>query len=500
MASGQDELLFGRLALHYKLITPSQLDQVHALHALAGGRRQLPDILVEMGYLTQRQVEQLQIVQHEYLEKRRQQAAAHATPQLVEVPAAPPPAAAPATPATSATPLITAAPGAIGPAISPEGGATLPPLAAFGTPAATRATPATGALPVFSGGARQIDGVLLEAIARGASDVHFHCGSPIGVRINGRISDLGPQPLAPDVAARLIDEILNDDQRARLNRHGQVDLAYNMPGRARFRANAYRQQRGLDAVFRAIPEEPPTLQALGMPESLARLADYHQGMVLITGPAGCGKSATMAALIDIVNRTRSDHIITVEDPIETIHVSRMCAVNQRQVGPHTQSFARALRAALREDPDVIAIGELRDLETISLAVTAAETGHLVLATLHTNNSIRTINRMLGVFPPNQQAQMRTMISESLRAVVSQRLLPRLDGNGRVPALEILMITKAVSNLIRENKTFQIRSILQTGVSHGMIQLDASLADLVKRRIVSREEALLQAEDPSKLPP
>ncbi|MBV8202797.1 MAG: type IV pilus twitching motility protein PilT [Acidobacteria bacterium] len=337
------------------------------------------------------------------------------------------------------------------------------------------------------------------AVERGASDVHIHSGAPIGVRLVGRLEDLDGQPVAPDAAARMIEEALDDDQRALLARHGQVDFAYTLPGRARFRANAYRQQRGVDAVFRSIPSQPPTLLSLGLPESLARLADHHQGMVLITGPSGCGKSATMAALLNIINQTRADHIVTVEDPIEYIHPSRKGIVNQRQVGPHTASFARALRAALREDPDVVAIGELRDLETISLAVTAAETGHLVLGTLHTNSAIRTINRMLGVFPPNLQSQMRTMISESLRAVVSQRLLARADGRGRVAALEVLILTKAAANLIRENKTFQIRSILQTGAAHGMVQLDASLAELVRSGVVTRDEALLQAEDPAKIP-
>jgi twitching motility protein PilT len=276
-----------------------------------------------------------------------------------------------------------------------------------------------------------------------------------------------------------------------------VDFAYTLPGVGRFRSNAYRQQRGLDAVFRAIPPIPPTLEQLGLPASLSRFANFHQGMVLLTGPAGCGKSSTLAALVNIINQERHDHIITIEDPIEYIHASKGCVVNQRQVGPHTGSFARALRAALREDPDIIAIGELRDLETISLALTAAETGHLVLATLHTNNAIRTVNRILGVFPPNQQEQIRTMVSESLRAVVSQRLVTRADGNGRVPALEVLVANKAVGNLIRENKTFQIRSVLQTGAAHGMCLLDASLADLVKNRIITREEALKHADEPQR---
>jgi twitching motility protein PilT len=564
MASGQEELLFGRLALHYKLITAGQLDEVHGLHGLAGGRRQLPEILVEMGYLTQRQVDQLLVVQRDYVHKQRAKAAAAPG----EAPPARPPLPAPAPGAeraaagaatgggdggpddtvatgsgtagsntagaatgadTGARPFAaTAAPagltmGASAPAIPGTGDTVpLPPLAE----AARAASPSAAALPAgqaggaaspaapagwqqvaaaaapWSGGAagkRQLDALLALAIERGASDVHLHSGAPIGLRLLGRLEDLDPQPLAPEVAARMIEEVLDDEQRAALARHGQIDFAHALPGRARFRGNAYRQQRGLDAVFRSIPSEPPTLHSLGLPESLARLADYHQGMVLITGPSGCGKSATMAALLSIINQTRTDHVITVEDPIEFLHPSLRAIVNQRQVGLHTGSFARALRAALREDPDVIAIGELRDLETISLAITAAETGHLVFGTLHTNGAVRTINRLLGVFPPSQQAQMRAMIAESLRAVVSQRLLARADGSGRVPALEVLIVTKAAANLIRDNKTFQIRSILQTGAAHGMAQLDASLAELVKSGTVTRAEALLQAEDAAKIP-
>jgi twitching motility protein PilT len=553
MASGQEELLFGRLALHYKLITAGQLEEVHGLHALAGGRRRLPEILVEMGYLSQRQVDQLLVVQRDYLEKRRaaQAAAAAAAPGSSAAAATATASSAPAAdgrldssataPTTAPEPSAARAAAALGPPLPstaraaasayapaastagsddtvavPGGPGAAGAPSAPGAPGAPRAAgapsasaPAAAAWPEIAatatpwlGGAagqRQLDAVLALAVERGASDIHIHSGAPIGVRLVGSLVDLDPQPLAPAVAARMIEEVLNDDQRAALARHGQIDLAYTLPGRARFRANVFRQQRGLDAVFRSIPSQPPTLLSLGLPESLARLADYHQGMVLITGPSGCGKSATMAALINIINQTRTEHIVTVEDPIEYIHPSRRGIVNQRQVGPHTASFARALRAALREDPDVIAIGELRDLETISLAITAAETGHLVLGTLHTNNSVRTINRMLGVFPPSQQGQMRTMISESLRAVVSQRLVARADGSGRVPALEVLVVTKAVANLIRESKTFQIRSILQTGAGHGMIQLDASLAELVRSGVVTRDEAVLHAEDPAKIP-
>ena len=343
----------------------------------------------------------------------------------------------------------------------------------------------------------RLDTLLTAAVLRRASDVHVHACAPVKMRINGILQELDNEVLEPEIADEVIREILTPEQTAALDTRGQIDFAYTIPGIGRFRSNAYRQQRGLDAVFRAIPPEPPTLSDLGLPGALARFCNYHQGMVLITGPAGCGKSSTLAALLRILNEERSDHIITIEDPIEYIHRSQRCVVNQRQVGRHTDSFARALRAALREDPDIIALGELRDLETISLALTAAETGHLVIATLHTSNSIRTINRILGVFPPEQQDQIRTMVSESLRAVISQRLVNRADGQGRVPALEILVCNKAVGNLIRENKTFQIRSVLQTGSSQGMCLLDASLADLVKKGIITSEEAARHAEEPAK---
>jgi twitching motility protein PilT len=360
-------------------------------------------------------------------------------------------------------------------------------------------SPAPAAAPVLAwrSAARRLDTLLEYAVARNASDIHVHSAAPLKMRINGRFQEIEVEPLDRALATEMIREVLTPEQQAAIEAHGQVDFAYTLPGLGRFRSNAYRQQRGLDAVFRAIPPEPPTLASLGLPESLARFANFHQGMVLITGPAGCGKSSTLAAMINIINQDRRDHIITVEDPIEYLHRSQQCVVNQRQVGRHTGTFARALRAALREDPDIIALGELRDLETISLALTAAETGHLVLATLHTSNAIRTINRILGVFPPEQQEQIKTMVSESLRAVVSQRLVPRADGNGRVPALEVLVCTKAVGNLIRENKTFQIRSILQTGSAQGMCLLDGSLQELVKNKVITREEAMRQADDPQK---
>ena len=292
---------------------------------------------------------------------------------------------------------------------------------------------------------------------------------------------------------------LSAEQRAALDERGQLDFALPGPGRRPLpRQRLPRSSAASTPCSAHIPAEPPTLEDLGLPTTLAKFTNYHQGLVLVTGPANCGKSSTLAALVRILNEERRDHILTIEDPIEYVHESKRCVVNQRSVGPHTGSFARALRAALREDPDVIVIGELRDFETVSLALTAAETGHLVLGTLHTNGAVRTINRIVGVFPADQQEQVRSMVSESLRAVVSQRLVTTADGSGRVPALEILVVNKAIGNLIRENKTFQVQSQLQMGASQGMCMLDDSLNQLVKEKVVTKEEALRHAEDPKRI--
>jgi twitching motility protein PilT len=336
-----------------------------------------------------------------------------------------------------------------------------------------------------------LDRVLRDAVERGASDIHLHSGDAVRLRIGGCIDESGTPLPAGSSLEQLALAGLTAAERSEFAERGEIDFRYAIDGVSRFRANAYRQQRGIDAVFRAIPLAAPTIptiEDLGLPRSLARFTSYHQGMVLVTGPTGCGKTSTLAALVDLINEERQEHILTIEDPIEYVHPSKRCLVNQRSVRRHTESFARALRAALREDPDVIVIGELRDLETISLALTAAETGHLVLATLHTENAIRTVNRLVGAFPADQQSQVRTMLADSLRAVVSQRLLPRSDGAGRVAALETLVVTKAVANLIRENKTFQIHSILQTGASQGMGLLDQSIREHVQSGVVAADAA------------
>ena len=347
-------------------------------------------------------------------------------------------------------------------------------------------------------GTDELARLLRLGVEQQASDIHIHSGVPLRVRRHGRFESLGGEPFPPQRAEELVRAALTPEQEALFDERGELDFAYTLEGVGRFRVNAYREQRGTDAVFRHIPAEAPTLDELGLPSDLARYTNYHQGMVLITGPANCGKSSTLAALVRILNEERRDHILTIEDPIEYVHPSNRCVVNQRNVGPHTESFARALRAALREDPDVIVIGELRDFETISLALTAAETGHLVLGTMHTNSTIRTINRLIGVFPADQQEQVRNMVSESLRAVVSQRLVPTADGTGRVPALENLVVNKPIGNLIRENKTFQITSQLQMGAKQGMCLLDVSLARLVQQGTITRDEALRFAEDPKRI--
>jgi twitching motility protein PilT len=311
----------------------------------------------------------------------------------------------------------------------------------------------------------------------------------------GTLWSVPDSELPPHVVRAGLLSILDDADRAAYDRDGQIDCGLSLPDVGRFRVNLYRQHRGMDGVFRVVQSTPPTLESLGLPASLGRLTQLHQGIVLVTGPGSSGKSSTLAALVHRINVDRTDHVVTIEDPIEVLHPSVNCVVNQRQAGRDTRSFPRALKAALREDPDVIVIGEMRDRETAQLALTAAETGHLVLATLHTQNAVRTINRVIGEFPPAQQPNVRAMLAESLRAVVSQRLLPRKDGNGVVAAVELLINVPAVTNLIRESRTHQIRSTMQTGTALGMQTLESSLSDLVARGLVDLDVARRAADEP-----
>jgi twitching motility protein PilT len=337
---------------------------------------------------------------------------------------------------------------------------------------------------------QSIDTLLERGVAAGASDLHVTVGAAPAVRVRGQLTQIdGFGRLDADSIRALLYRILTTEQQKRLELDRQLDLSYAVPGLARFRVNVFVQREAFAAAFRVVPDDLKTLEELALPESLRELTTLARGLVLVTGPTGSGKSTTLAALIDEINRTRSDHIITIEDPIEFLHRHKRCLVNQREIGTDAPSFGAALRAALRQDPDVILLGEMRDLETISTALTAAETGHLVFGTLHTQSAVGTIDRMIDAFPAEQQDQVRTMIAGSLQGVVTQALLPTSDGQGRVPALELLAPDDAIRNLIRQGKAEQIYSYMQTGSRNGMQTMEQSLADLVVRRIVSPEEAI-----------
>src|SRR6266511_216687 len=335
-----------------------------------------------------------------------------------------------------------------------------------------------------------IDELLEHAVALGASDLHVTVGTPPAARVRGHLQRIdGAAALDAEATQTLLYRILSTEQQKRLEIDRQIDLAYNVPGVARFRVNVYFQRESLGGAFRQIPQDIKSLEELGLPASLHELTTKPRGLVLVTGPTGSGKSTTLAALIDEINRTRTDHILTIEDPIEFVHRHKNCIVNQREIGTDANSFGEALRAALRQDPDVILLGEMRDLETIGTALTAAETGHLVFGTLHTQSAPSTIDRIIDVFAAEQQEQVRTQLASALQGVVTQSLLPTADGVGRVPALEILLPDDAVRNLIRQAKVEQIYSVMQTNTSRGMQTMEQSLADLIQRGVVNLEVGL-----------
>ena len=341
--------------------------------------------------------------------------------------------------------------------------------------------------------------VLLAVVDRRASDLHLTAGAPPMVRIRGRLTPLEGQPVLSPVETReIIYSILTNGQRQKLETDWQLDFAYSIPGQARFRVNAYFQRGALGAAFRLIPYEIAPLASLGLPPAVASFAERPRGLVLVTGPTGSGKSTTLASLLDVINETREEHIITIEDPIEFLHHHKRCIVNQRELGTDATSFAQALRAALRQDPDVILVGEMRDVETIGTAITAAETGHLVFATLHTQDTPQTIDRIVDVFPAEQQNQVRAQLSVALQGIVTQTLLPTADGSGRCVAAEVLVPTPAVRNLIRESKSHQIYSVLQTGGAHGMQTMDASLAGLARAGKITRQLAESRAHSVEEL--
>jgi twitching motility protein PilT len=332
-----------------------------------------------------------------------------------------------------------------------------------------------------------------------ASDLHLSAGLPPMIRVNGDVRRINVEPLDNKQVHAMVYDIMNDLQRKRYEEFLEIDFSFEIEGLARFRVNAFNQNRGAGAVFRTIPSKILTLEQLNCPKIFGDLALKPRGMVLVTGPTGSGKSTTLAAMVNYLNETEFGHILTVEDPIEFVHESKKCLVNQREVGPHTQSFAAALRSALREDPNCIMVGEMRDLETIRLAMTAAETGHLVFGTLHTSSAAKTIDRIIDVFPAAEKEMIRAMLSESLQAVISQTLCKTKDGQSRVAAHEIMLGTSAIRNLIREAKVAQMYSIIQTGNSLGMQTLDQNLTDLVRRNIISPAEARSKAKTPENFP-
>src|SRR5262252_7086527 len=347
--------------------------------------------------------------------------------------------------------------------------------------------------------ANSIDELLECMVEANASDLHVTTGTPPAARVRGQMERFeGYDALTPEETQQLLYRILSSEQQKNFELARQLDFSYSIPGLARFRVNIYFQRESIGAAFRLIPTELKTLEELGIPDSLHVLAEKPRGLVLVTGPTGSGKSTTLAAIIDEINRNRSEHILTIEDPVEFLHRHKRCIVNQREIGPDATSFADALRAALRQDPDVILVGEMRDLETVSTALTAAETGHLVFATLHTQSAPTTIDRVIDVFPAEQQGQVRVQLASTLQGVVTQNLLPTADGLGRTPALEVLIPDDAVRNLIRQAKVEQIYSVMQTSTSRGMQTMEQSLADLVQRHMITPEVAYSRSSRPDQL--
>ena len=335
---------------------------------------------------------------------------------------------------------------------------------------------------------------------QGASDLHLVTGQQPALRIRGDLERIKYNVLENDELKAMLYEIAPEHKVKQFEEAGDVDFAYEIPNLARYRANFFMQKYGVAAVFREVPTKIQTAQQLGLPPVVSRLASLPRGLVLVTGPTGSGKSTTLAAIIDEANRTRKDHIITIEDPIEFVHQSQGCLVNHREVGIHTKTFSAALRGALREDPDIILVGELRDLETIQMAIEAASTGHLVFGTLHTTSAAKTVDRIIEVFPANEQMQIRSTLADGLRAVIAQVLFKRIDKKARIPALEILIANSAVRNLIRESKTYQLPSMMQTGKKYGMQLLDDAIMDLMNKGWISPDDAYSKANDKTKFRP
>ncbi len=370
-------------------------------------------------------------------------------------------------------------------------GAMRPPMAPpaqFGEPPAVEEPPK----PPQSVEDLHIDELLRIIVERNASDMHISANSEPIIREDGGLKRMNFEKLTPQDTQRMLYDIISDENIQKFETTLELDFSYQLPRSGRFRVNMYRDRGAVAAAFRLIPQKIPTIRELGLPPMLEKLTEKPRGLILVTGPTGSGKSTSLAAMINFINTNHAVHIITIEDPIEYLHAHKNSLINQREIGSDTRSFANALRASLREDPDVLLVGEMRDIETIQLAITAAETGHLVFATLHTNTAAESIDRMIDVFPPGQQEQIRVQLANNLQAVIAQQLLPRASGSGRVPANEIMLASSAVRNLIRENKTHQIQSIIQTSGNVGMVTMDQCLRELFLKGIVTLEEAMSRA--------
>lgn len=341
---------------------------------------------------------------------------------------------------------------------------------------------------------QDINKLFIKAIELGASDIHITVGSPIIARISNKLVPLSDYKLSPDDTDKIVTSILTKEQMERFLEEGEFDFSFSLAGKGRFRVNVFKQRGSYGMAFRIVPRIIPTLEQLRLPSIIEGLTHHKRGLILVTGPTGSGKSTTLACMIDIINSREKMHIITIEDPIEYLHNHKNSLVNQREIGQDSKSFGKALRASLRQDPDIILVGEMRDLETISTALTAAETGHLVFSTLHTLGADNTIDRVIDVFPPHQQQQVRIQLASVLQGVISQQLLPTSDGRGRVVATEILTVTPAVRNLIREGKAHQLQTVIQTGKSHGMVSMDSSLISLYRTGLLSKEDAFKYSFD------
>jgi twitching motility protein PilT len=512
----EQDTYFGTIAYRNKLITAEQLQEGVLIVQKTPGKR-LGDILVQKGYITQEQVDSIlgiQSAQRQILGK--QAPPPSPTPPLPEIkpeaPAQPvepepeetlkPAEAEPAKEPLSSVPGTAVAgkkpaPAGKSPLGAPIGelkAAPEKPVAAAPKPAAKPGAAPAAAGPKVPEKLEHLVDYLAYARAAGASDLHISAEVKPFMRLHGRVVEMDVPVLRPSDTERLLFAVLSTQQKAILLEKRGLEFCYDAPGHARYRSCIFKERCGWDGNFHVIREKVPSFAEIGLPECLKRLTEYNQGLVLVTGPSNSGKTTTLAALIDMVNRTRDDHIITVEKPVEYLHTPVKCQVTQREVGSHTSSFATALRAALREDPDIIMVGELRDLETLSIAITASETGHLVFGTLPTTSAVNTVNRIVDGFPVGQQGQIRMMLSESLRGVISQQLIPRKDGKGVALALEILFITPAIGALIRDNQPHQIQSTIQTSRKIGMCRFDDSLMELVKKEIISGAEAYRRADN------